>query len=215
MTLSRAILFDTLFMIRLLSWLVTTLTCSWSRSDSDAHAAGANGRLFRARTRHHGDLACHGACLFNMADDWQDPPPGLCAGCLRGGKEAARDDPCAEISACVSSRRRGGVAADQTGGRSRAASSPSLARSLLRNACMLTLMEINRALNRLGVGAFIPRTLAAHVAAGCVPLDREPETTVLLLSPGVRSTCRSGADVPGATSCEHDLPPLELRLPGR
>ena len=55
---------------------------------------------------------------------------------------------------------------------------------------MLTLMEINRALDRLGVGAFIPRTLAAHVAAGCVHLDREPETAVL--SPGVRSTCRSG-----------------------
>ncbi len=56
---------------------------------------------------------------------------------------------------------------------------------------MLTLMEINRALNRLGVGAFIPRTLAAHVAAGCVRLDREPETAVLFLSPRVRSTCRS------------------------
>ena len=58
---------------------------------------------------------------------------------------------------------------------------------------MLTLMEINRALDRLGVGAFIPRTLAAHVAAGCVHLDREPETVVLLLSPGVRSTCRQTA----------------------
>jgi hypothetical protein len=59
---------------------------------------------------------------------------------------------------------------------------------------MLTLMEINRALDRLGVGAFIPRTLAAHVAAGCVHLDREPETAVLFLSPSVRSTCRSVGD---------------------
>ena len=56
---------------------------------------------------------------------------------------------------------------------------------------MLTLMGINRALDRLGVGAFIPRTLAAHVAAGCIHLDREPETAALFLSPGVRSTCRS------------------------
>src|SRR6266436_4705475 len=118
MTPSRATLFDTLFMIRLLSWLVTTLTCSWSRSDSGAHVAGANGRLFRARTRHHGDLACHGACLFNMPEDWREQPPCLCSGCLRGGKRAARDDACAEISACVSSHRRAGVAADQTGGRS-------------------------------------------------------------------------------------------------
>jgi hypothetical protein len=52
-------------------------------------------------------------------------------------------------------------------------------------------MEINRALDRLGVGAFIPRTLAVHVAAGCVRLDREPETAVPSLSPSVRSTCRS------------------------
>jgi len=50
MTPSRAICFDILLMIRLLSWLVPALTYSWSRSDSGAHAAGANGRLFPART---------------------------------------------------------------------------------------------------------------------------------------------------------------------
>ena len=61
---------------------------------------------------------------------------------------------------------------------------------------MLTLMEINRALDRLGVGAFIPRTLAAHVAAGCVRLDREPETAVLLLSGAQRIRCEALADAP-------------------
>src|SRR6266404_850642 len=110
MTPSRATLFDTLFMIRLLSWLVTTLTCSWSRSDSGAHAAGANGRLFRARTRRHSDLACHGACLFQhgrrLARATAVPLLGLLAWREKG---SARRSVCRDIGVRVepSAGRRG------------------------------------------------------------------------------------------------------------
>ena len=48
---------------------------------------------------------------------------------------------------------------------------------------MLTLTEINRVLDRLGVGAFIPRTLAAHVATGRLQLGRDPERSVVLALP--------------------------------
>jgi len=46
---------------------------------------------------------------------------------------------------------------------------------------MLTLTDINRALDRLGVEAFIPRTrwrLALPVARGTVHVDHDPETAV-------------------------------------
>jgi len=57
----------------------------------------------------------------------------------------------------------------------------SLARSLLKGG-MLTLTDINRALDRLGMEIFIPRTrrqLALRVAPGSVYVDRDPERAVL------------------------------------
>jgi len=47
---------------------------------------------------------------------------------------------------------------------------------------MLTLTDINRALDRLGVEAFIPRTRRqpiVRVDGGSVPVDRDPERAVL------------------------------------
>ena len=139
---------------------------------------------------HHGDLACHGACLFNMAEDWREQSPCLCSGSMRGGKRGgARRSVCRHIGVRVEpSAGRRGRGSD---GRTIASRLIVFFGAMLRNARVLTLMGINRALDRLGVGAFIPRTLAAHVAAGCIHLDREPETAALFLSPGVRSTCRS------------------------
>ncbi len=59
---------------------------------------------------HHGDLACHGACSFNMAEDWREQSPCLCSGSMRGGKRGgARRSVCRHIGVRVepSAGRRG------------------------------------------------------------------------------------------------------------
>jgi|SRR5947199_1660333 len=63
---------------------------------------------------------------------------------------------------------------------------------------MLTLTDINRALDRLGVAAFIPRTRRqpiVRVDGGSMPVDRDPERAVL----GFPRPARSRPAAPTAT----------------